>query len=213
MRVRHVGDAHQLRVPRGHRIDIVVGEHADDVGIGGVHRLDVTFGQAHALQRPRQEIVRDAELHEIDLAPRNVGQVVAALEHDAVVAVGIVVDDQCSGVHAAGRGQGERVHVGHRAAVDVARGVLVDRLDIVVDLHQVDADVVLVGPLVEDAAGIGIAPRHPAGIDRPAHAEAVARAAGRAGLAQWGQRERANEHEAGEWGDTGTGGHEASGFG
>ena len=55
----------------------------------------------------------------------------------------------------------------------LAGGVLVDGFDVVVDLHQVDIDAVLVGPLVENARGIGVSPRHPAGIDRPADAEVI----------------------------------------
>ena len=37
------------------------------------------------------------------------------------------------------------------AAVEAAGRVLVDRFDVIVDLHDIDADAVLVGPFLDDA--------------------------------------------------------------
>ena len=65
----------------------------------------------------------------------------------------------------------QRVHVGHGAAVIFAGGVLVDRLDVVVDLHDLDVDAVFVGPFLHDAGFLDVAPGHPADIDRPADLE------------------------------------------
>ena len=51
------------------------------------------------------------------------------------------------GVDAAGCRDRQRVHVGDGDAVELARGVLIDRFDIVVDLGDVDGDAVFVAPI------------------------------------------------------------------
>ena len=68
-----------------------------------------------------------------------------ALDHHAIIAVGKVADHQRGAVHTTGGGNGQGVHVGHGAAVELAGGVLVDGLDIVIELHHVDLDAVLLG--------------------------------------------------------------------
>ena len=113
----------------------------------------------------------DRQLDQIDLPPLDRGQAVRALEQDAVVAVGIVADDDRAGVLAAGRGDGQGVHVGHGHAVELAGGVLVPRFHVVVHLDHVDLDAVAVGPLLHDPGLLGIGPGHPARVDRPADAE------------------------------------------
>ncbi|MNR16954.1 hypothetical protein D3C85_1335880 [compost metagenome] len=116
----------------------------------------------------------DRELHQVDVHALEVGDFLAfALEHDAVVTVGEIADDQRGAVDAAGGRNGQRVHVGHGAAVELAGGVLVDRFDIVIELHHVDLDAVLLRPFVDDALAAGVLPRHPAGVNGPAHAEVV----------------------------------------
>ena len=122
-------------------------------------------------QRARQQIMRYRQLDHVDLAALDVGERLAFLEHDAVIAVGEVADDQRGGVDAAGGGDRQGVHVGHGHAVELAGGVLVDRLDIVVDLRDVDRDAVFVGPFLHDAGFGRIGPRHPADIDRPRDVE------------------------------------------
>src|SRR5690606_4458109 len=122
-------------------LHVVGGEGGDDVGVGGVHQLDVTLAQTGGFQRTGQEVVGDGQLHQVDLHALDVGQGLAlALDQQAVVAVGVVAGDQHRGVHTAGRGDGQGVHVGHGAAVELADGVLgvlVDGLDIVVELHHI----------------------------------------------------------------------------
>ena len=53
-------------------------------------------------------------------------------------------------IDAAGGRNGQRVHVGHGAAVELAGGVLVDRFDVVVELHHINLDAVLLRPFVEN---------------------------------------------------------------
>ncbi|MNI86423.1 hypothetical protein D3C73_1435190 [compost metagenome] len=50
---------------------------------------------------------------------------------------------------------------------------MVDRLDVVIELYQFDLDAVLLCPFVDDPVFAGVAPRHPAGIDRPRDLELV----------------------------------------
>ena len=124
----------------------------------------------------------------------------AVLEDDAVVAVRVVADDHRRRVDAARRRDGERVHVGDRHRVELAGGVLVDRLDVVVDLHDVDADAVLVGPLLHDA-GVGrIGPRHPAGVDRPRERELLLLFRARRAARQ----QRQHRHRAEQYRQTGS---------
>ena len=130
------------------------------------------LGELHRGQAARQQVVRHRQLHQVDRLTLDVGELLAgALEHHAVVAIGVVADDQRRGIHAARGGNGQHVHVGHHAGVELARGVLVDRLDVVVDLRELDLDAVLVGPLLEDAALLGVVPGHPADVDAPGHLE------------------------------------------
>ena len=93
-------------------------------------------------------------------------------------------------VLAAGGGDGECVHVGHRHAVQLAGGVLVHRFDIVVHLDDVDLEPVFVGPFLHDPGLLGIGPRHPARVDRPADAELGAR---RRRLVRGGRARRRHE--------------------
>jgi hypothetical protein len=103
--------------------------------------------------------------------PARIFERALALQDHRVVAVGEIAHDQRRGVDAAARGDRERVHVGRRDPVEGARGVLVDRFDVIVDLHDLDVDAVFLGPFVHDAAVFEIAPGHPAHIDRPRDAE------------------------------------------
>ena len=167
-------DFGQQGVPGGHGGHVVGGEGGHHVGIGGVDHLEVLLGQLGAFQAAGQQVVRHGQFHQIDVLALEVGQgLVLALDHDAVVAVGEVADDQGGAVHAAGGRDGQGVHVGHGAAVELAGAVLVDRLDVVVELHHIDIDAVLLRPLVDDAFGLAVFPRHPAGVDGPADAEMV----------------------------------------
>ena len=125
------------------------------------------------LQGAGQQVMRDAELDQVDALARKLGHRLRRLADDAVIAVGEVADDQGRAVDAAHGRDGQRVHVGHDAAVEAARRVLVDRFDVVVDLHDLDLDAVFVGPLLDDALVRGPAPGHPADIDRPGDLEAV----------------------------------------
>ncbi|MNE67186.1 hypothetical protein D3C80_1627790 [compost metagenome] len=50
---------------------------------------------------------------------------------------------------------------------------MVDRLDVVIELYQFDLDAVIACPFVDDPVFAGVAPRHPAGIDRPRDLELV----------------------------------------
>ena len=93
------------------------------------------------------------------------------LEDHRVIAVREVADDDGGGIDAAGSGDREAVHVGERHRVKGAGGVLVHQLDVVVELGDLDLDAVLVGPFLDDAVVGGIAPRHPADIDRPGDLE------------------------------------------
>lgn len=115
--------------------------------------------------------MRDRQLDQVDLAGLDIGNRLRAFQHDTVVAVREVADDERGGVDAARGGNGEGVHVGHDAAVEGPRRVLVDRLDIVVDLRDLDLYAVLIGPLLHEAAFSRIPPGHPAGIDRPGDLE------------------------------------------
>ena len=126
-----------------------------------------------ARETARQQVVRHRQLDEVDLAALDVRERRAVLEHDAVIAVGEVADDEPRRADATRGGDSEGVHVRHRATVEGAGRVLVDRLDVVVDLYDLDVDAVLVRPLVDDALPGAVVPRHPADVDRPADAEAV----------------------------------------
>src|SRR5690606_36484929 len=122
-------DLGQQRVPGGYRLHVAGGEGGDHVGVRRVHDLEVLLGQAGALQAAGQQVVGDRQLDQVDVHAPEVAQgLLLALDDDAVVAVGEVADDQRRAVHAAGGGDGQGVHVGHGAAVELAGGVLVDRL-------------------------------------------------------------------------------------
>src|SRR5450830_1246176 len=178
--VEHLGDAGfgvdrgEHRVPGRHRLHLIGVEGGGDVGVGSVDHFQVFFAEVGRLQRTGQQVVGHREFHQVDVHALEIGYgLAAAFEHHAVVAVGEVADDQRGAVDATGGGDGQGVHVGHGAAVELAGGVLVDGFDVVIELHHVDGDAVLLGPLVEDALAAGVLPWHPAGIDRPAHAEVV----------------------------------------
>jgi hypothetical protein len=108
---------------------------------------------------------------EIDGAALDVGQARCVLQYNAVIAVRIITDDDRAGILAARRGDGQRVHVGDGHSVELARVELVNRFDIVVDLHDVDLDAVFVRPFLHDPGLLRIGPWHPPGIDRPADRE------------------------------------------
>ncbi len=148
------------------------GEDRDQIGIRGVDHGQIALGHARPFERARQQVMGHAELDQIDRRALQPGHVLRGLGDDAVIAVGEVADDQGSAVDAADRRNGQRVHVGHDAAVEAAGGILVDRFDIVVDLHDLDLEAVFVGPFLDDALIRGVAPRHPADIDRPGDAKA-----------------------------------------
>ena len=64
-------------------------------------------------------------------------------------------------LHPAGGGNGEDVHVGGGDGVELPRGVLVDGLDVVVDLHQLNVDVVAVCPLFQNSRLFRVVPGGP----------------------------------------------------
>ena len=169
------GDFGEQRVPGHHMLDIVGrGEHRNEVGIRRVDHGQIALGQANTFQRSGEQIVRDAELDEIDRAALQSGDVFCRLRDDAVIAVRKIADDERGAVDTADGRDGERVHIGHDAAVERARRVLIDRFDIVVDLNDLDLDPIFVRPLLDDALISGPAPGHPADIDRPGDLEAGA---------------------------------------
>ena len=174
LRAGRLGEFGELRVPGDGGGRGGIGEGADDVGIRGVHRLHVGQLEPDRGEPACKQIVRDRQLDEIHRAALDVGKARCVLQHDAVIAVRIIAEDDRAGVLAAGGRDGQRIHVGDRHAVELAGVELVHRLDIVVDLQEVDVDAVFVGPFLHDAGLLGIGPRHPAGIDRPADREIVA---------------------------------------
>ena len=171
--VRHVGDFAEQRIPGRHGSDVITGIGRNQISVGGVHHGQVFFTEAHAFQSPCQHVVRNRELHQVHVLALYVSQCVSAFQHNAVIAVGEIADDKSRGIHAAGGGNGQGVHVGHGATVVGAGGVLVDGFHVVVDLHHVDVDVVLVGPFIHDFLLGAVIPRHPAHIDGPADAEGI----------------------------------------
>jgi len=52
-----------------------------------------------------------------------------------------------------------------RAAIELASGILVDGFDVIVDLHNIDGNVVLVGPFLDDTFAVTVVPGHPAHIN------------------------------------------------
>ena len=77
----------------------------------------------------------------------DIGEALALAKDDPVVAIGVIPHDDGGAFHAAGGGNGEDVHVRSGDGVELPGGVLVNGLDVVVDLHQLDFDVVAVRPL------------------------------------------------------------------
>ncbi len=151
-RVGLLEDRGDKRVPGHHRLHVVGGEGRDHVRVRGVDdAAEIGLGQPDAVERARQQVMRHRQFDEVDGLAFEPGQIDVALSDHRVVAVGIIADDQRGGVHAAARGDRQRVHVGGRNAVEGAGGVLVDRFDVVVDLHDLDVDAVLLGPFVHDA--------------------------------------------------------------
>jgi hypothetical protein len=76
----------------------------------------------------------------------------------------------------------------------LARGVLVDRFDVIVDLGELDLDAVFVGPFLQDAAAIGVVPRHPPHVDAPGHIEGRA-LGGLCPMPEARQREQAEHYQ------------------
>ena len=171
MAARSLDDLAQQRIPGHGGGDIRGGVGGDNIGIRGVDDCDILLGEALGFQCPGQQVVGDAQLHQIDLLPLQIAQGTASLENNTVVAIGEVADDQRRGVNATGRRYGQGIHIGHHAAIEATGRVLVDRLDIVIDLHHLDVDVILIRPLFDDAALGGIVPGHPAGVDGPGDLE------------------------------------------
>ena len=189
------GDLVEQRVP-GHRMrDLGRGVGRDDVGIGGIHDRHVALARADARQRAGEQVMRDGKLDQVHLAALQAGDGIGLLRHDAVVAVGVVAHDQRGGIDAAGRGNRQRVHAGGHDAVELARGVLVDRFDVVVDLHDPHLYAVLVGPLLHDPGLVGVLPRDPAGVDGPGDRELLLFLGARAASADDG---RAGEQHGGK---------------
>ena len=133
--------------------------------------LTSCFGHPGAFERAGQEIVRDREFDEVDRLALDVGERGLVLEDHRVIAVREIADDDRGGVDAAGGRDRQAVHIGQRHRVIGAGGVLVHRLHVVVELGDLDGDAVLVGPFLDDAGVGGIAPGHPADIDRPGDLE------------------------------------------
>ncbi|MPL91562.1 hypothetical protein SDC9_37637 [bioreactor metagenome] len=171
MGIGQLGDFRHHRVPGDHRGHVRGLEGADHVRIGGVDDLDVLLGHAGAFEPAHQQVFRDREFDEVDALALDVGQAVLALQDHRVIAVREVADHHRGGVDAARGRDREPVHVGQRHRVIGAGGVLVHRLDIVVELGDLDCQAVFVGPFLHDAMVGGIAPGHPAGIDRPGDLE------------------------------------------
>ena len=167
VRVGGLKDGRDDRLPRHHRRHVRRLEGGGHVGVGRVDDLEVLFLCLDALERARQQIMRHGKLDEIDLLAEDILELFLVLEDHRVVAVGEVADDDGRGVDAAGGGNRQRVHVGDGHGVEGAGGKLIDQLDVVVELLDLDIDAVFVGPFFHDARLGGIAPRHPADIDRP----------------------------------------------
>nr|BFE90747.1 hypothetical protein GCM10020185_12830 [Pseudomonas brassicacearum subsp. brassicacearum] len=167
-------DVREHRVPGGDGLDLVGVEGGRDISVGGVDDFQVFLGEAYRIQGTGQQVMGHRQFHQIDVHALEVGDFLAfALEDDAVVAVGEVADDQRGAVHATGGGNGQGVHVGHGAAVELTGGVLVDGFDVIVELHDIDLDAVFFCPFIDDALATGVFPGHPAGVNGPADAEVV----------------------------------------
>lgn len=169
---RRAFDNRQLRVPGYSRLHFRGGEGRDDIGIGGIHHGDIFFCQTGFLQAAHQQIVGNGQFRQVDLLAFQIFEGFAlAFHHHAVVAFGVAAENKRGAIHAARRRYGQRIHVGHGAAIKLARGILVNRFDIVVELYDIDFNTVFVGPFINDFAVTDGAPRHPACVDGPADIE------------------------------------------
>ena len=134
-------DNRQLWIP-GHRRPHAAGaEGRDDIGIGGIHHLDVFFLQPGFFQAAHQQIVGYRQLREIHRHSFQVAELfIHPVEDHPFVTVGVAAGDQRRTVDTARRRDRQRVHVGHRAAVKLPGGVLVDGFDVIVELNNIDFD-------------------------------------------------------------------------
>ena len=171
MRAGFLFHRQELRVPRHRGGDIGRGERTGNIRICGIDRPHIGHREACRFKRPGEQIMRHRQLDQIDLLSGDTGEIVGAFEQDPVIAIRIVADDQGGGILPAGGGDGQRIHVRDRYPVKLPGGVLIDRFDVIVDLHDIEFDPVFVPPLLHDSGLFGIRPRHPPGIDRPADRE------------------------------------------
>ena len=112
------------------------------------------------------------QLREIHRHPFQVAELfIRPFQDHPVVTVGVAAGDQRCAVDTARRRDRQRVHVGHRAAVKLAGGVLVDGFDVIVELDDIDLDAVFAGPFINDLFVTDGSPGHPAGVDGPADVE------------------------------------------
>ncbi len=94
----------QQRVPGDNVTHILRVVSRDHIRIAGVDHSDIALAQASRVQRAGQQIVRYRQLDQIDLLPLHVGNIAAVFHDNAVVAVGIIADDQRRSIHTTGRG-------------------------------------------------------------------------------------------------------------
>ncbi len=104
----------------------------------------MTSFSLRARRAAHQQIVGH-ELRQVDLHPFQDLSGVLPFITTPSFAFRVATEDQRRGVTACGR-YGQRIHIGHGAAVKLPCGVLVDGFDIVVELHNIDFDV-FAGPI------------------------------------------------------------------
>ena len=143
--------------------------------------------------------MRDRQLHQMHFLAFDVSQLEAfAFQHDFVAAVGIVAHDKHGGVDAAGAGNAERIHIGRDHTVELSGGVLVNRLDVIVELGQLDFDAVFVGPFLENPGLLGVQPGHKAGVNRPGEIELLFLRRVRATAERAGEEQNGSDQSAGQ---------------
>src|SRR5712692_7101363 len=119
-----------------------------------------------------KEIVAHRELNEIHLSTLESPYVSNPTHEERVVAVGVVTDNEHSGIDPGPGWHIQGLHVRHHAGIDLADHIRLDAGD-VVHLHHINRDLVTLGPLLDNAMVLGVVPRHPASIDADRQREFV----------------------------------------
>ena len=86
-------DFRSHRIPRHHGGHIRCAICSDHVRIRRIHHCHVLFAHSYRFESASERVVRDGELHQIDLLALDVLKLVLALEDDRVVAVRVVADN------------------------------------------------------------------------------------------------------------------------